>query len=132
MLGALAVSSIGLVATDGGSEAGVVAGQGGRFADLVGTVGDGLTAHHIPQAALNFTSRADGGAIVMTQVEHAATRTYGFKGAQTVLQDAGKSFRSTLATDIRDVRSIVGKAYNQGLQDVTKYYRENFPDLMKK
>lgn len=111
---------------------GLVAGQGGRFASLIGHVGDDLTAHHIPQAALGFTSRADGGAVVMTTADHFATRTYGFKGVASAIEDAGLSFRDVLAKDIRDVRSIVGNAYNQGLQDVLKYYRENFPELMKK
>ena len=122
------------LATDGGYQAlkGVVAGQGGRFASLVGTVGDDLTAHHIPQAALNFTTRADGGAIVMTATQHEATRTYGYNGAMTAIQDAGTSFRDVLAKDIRDVRSIVGSAYNEGLQNVTQYYRQNFPGLINK
>lgn len=111
---------------------GVVAGQGGRFGSFVNKVGDDLTGHHIPQAALNFTSKADGGAIAMTTAEHAATRTFTFKGAATAIEDAATSFRDVLAKDIRDVRGIVGNAYNKGLQDVTKYYRENFPSLMKK
>jgi hypothetical protein len=110
----------------------LVAGQGGRFANLVGTVGDDLTAHHIPQAALKFTSRADGGAVVMTTAEHEATRTFGFKGALTAAQDSGNSFRTILANDIRDVRSIVGNKYNEGLKNTTNYYREHFPDLMRK
>lgn len=110
----------------------LVAGQGGRFADLVGAVGDDLTAHHIPQAALKFTSRADGGAIVMSTAEHEETRTFGFAGARTAMEDAGASFRTVLAKDINDVRGIVGTAYNQGLRNVVRYYRENFPELMKK
>jgi RHS repeat-associated protein len=48
----------------GSASRGVTAGEAGRFADLDAraVVGDGLTPHHMPQAALNFTSRADGGA----------------------------------------------------------------------
>ncbi|MEO6938252.1 MAG: LysM peptidoglycan-binding domain-containing protein [Collimonas sp.] len=110
----------------------LVAGQGGRFAELVGTVGDDLTAHHIPQAALKFTSRADGGAIVMTTAEHAETRTFAFKGALTKTEDAANSFRDVLMKDIRDVRNIAGTRYNEGLRDVIKYYKEYFPELMKK
>ena len=68
----------------------------------------------------------------MTTAEHAATRTYTFKGAATAIEDAGNSFRNILAKDIQDVRNIVGNAYNKGLKDVTQYYRDNFPDLMKK
>ena len=68
----------------------------------------------------------------MTSAEHAATRTFTFKVAATAIEDSAKAFRDVLAKDIRDVRSIVGKSYNQGLQDVLKYYRDNFPSLMKK
>jgi hypothetical protein len=110
------------------------AGQGGRFADLdaLGEVGDNLTPHHMPQKALGWTSEADGGALVMTHAEHAQTRTYWWRGRQTAIEDAGRSFRDVLATDIQDVRSIVGSRYNEGLRDVINYYRTNFPDLMKK
>jgi hypothetical protein len=68
----------------------------------------------------------------MTQAEHVATRTYGSKGVGTLQSDAGLSFRDVLARDIRDVRSIVGSKYNEGLRDLTGYYRRNFPDLMGK
>jgi hypothetical protein len=135
-VGALADAAL-AVGTGGESAAaktavGVAAGQGGRFATLRGIVGDDLTAHHIPQAAMNFTSRADGGAIVMTTDQHMLTRTFGSAGAVTVRDDAGKAFRDVLANDIRDVRNIGGSQYNSGLQDVLQYYRQNFPELMKK
>lgn len=68
----------------------------------------------------------------MTQAEHVATRTYGSKGVGTLQSDAGLSFRDVLAKDLRDVRSIVGSKHNEGLRDLTDYYRRNFPDLMGK
>ena len=68
----------------------------------------------------------------MTQAEHVATRTYGFKGVGTLQSDAGLSFRDVLARDIRDVRSIVGLKYNEGLRTLADYYRRKFPDLMGK
>src|SRR5690242_3066130 len=45
---------------------------GARFGDLdaLAKVGDDLTPHHMPQAALKFTSRNDGGALMMRRVEH--------------------------------------------------------------
>jgi hypothetical protein len=86
----------------------------------------------MPQAAAGFTSRADGGALTMPEAEHMMTRTYGFKGAVTAQQEAGMAFRDVLARDIRDVRSIGGSQYNQGLRDLLEYYRTNFPELMKK
>jgi RHS repeat-associated protein len=111
---------------------GVAAGEAGQFAALRkrSVVGDGLTPHHMPQAAAGFTSRAEGGALVMEQSEHVMTRTYLSKGAATARAEANLSFRAVLARDIRDVRKIVGTKYDQGLRDLLKYYRTNFPDLM--
>jgi RHS repeat-associated protein len=111
---------------------GVRAGEAGAFASLRGVKGDGLTAHHMPQAAAGRLGYNEGGALVMTQAEHAATRTYGARGATTLQSDAGLSFREVLSKDIRDVRSIVGPKYNEGLSDLIDYYRQNFPELMRK
>ena len=68
----------------------------------------------------------------MTQAEHAATRTYGARGAATRQSDVGLSFREVLSKDIRDVRSIVGPRYNEGMRDLIDYYRQTFPELMRK
>ena len=110
------------------------AGQAGRFSQLnnLRVTGDNLTPHHMPQAAANFTSRAEGGALAMTHTEHAATRTFAGKGALTSRLEADMSFRDVLARDINDVRSIVGTRYNEGLKDLLEYYRKNFPELMAK
>ena len=111
----------------------VMPGEAGRFGDLAArrVIGDNLTPHHMPQAALRFTSRADGGALVMRNSEHSLTRTYKGRGAATARADAGLSFRDALARDIRDVRRIVGPTYDQGLRSLLSYYYENFPNLMK-
>jgi hypothetical protein len=113
---------------------GVAKGEAGRFADLAARAvkGDKLTPHHMPQAAAGFTSRADGGAFMLPEAEHMLTRTYGFRGAITAQQEAGMAFRDVLARDIRDVRSIGGTQYNQGLRDLLDYYRRSFPELVKK
>jgi hypothetical protein len=68
----------------------------------------------------------------MYHSEHTQTRTFGWRGAQTAAQDAGRPFRDVLAADIRDVRSIVGSHYNKGLLALIDYYRTNFPHLMAK
>lgn len=86
----------------------------------------------MPQAAAGRTGYNEGGALVMTQAEHAATRTYGARGAGTLQSDAGLSFREVLSKDVRDVRSIVGPRYNEGLRDLINYYRQTFPDLMRR
>lgn len=112
----------------------VEAGEAGRFGDLAAraVTGDQLTPHHMPQAAAGFTSRANGGALMLPEAEHMLTRTYGFKGAITAQNESGMGFRDVLARDIRDVRSIGGSRYNSGLRDLTDYYRSRFPELMKK
>ncbi len=113
---------------------GVRAGQAGRFADLdaIARIGDNLTPHHMPQAALRFTSRADGGALVLPHSEHVLTRTYAGRGIATAKADAGLSFRQVLAKDFRDVRGIAGSKYNRGLHDLLKHYRTHHPRLMAK
>uniref|UniRef100_UPI0010FA176B RHS repeat-associated core domain-containing protein n=1 Tax=Chitinivorax sp. B TaxID=2502235 RepID=UPI0010FA176B len=113
---------------------GVRAGEAGRFSSLHArrVAGDNLTPHHMPQAAAGRTSYEEGGALVMTHAEHVVTRTWGSRGRQTVQADANLPFRDVLAKDIRDVRSIVGKKYNEGLKALTNYYRDTFPKLMNK
>jgi hypothetical protein len=69
---------------------------------------------------------------MLPEADHVMTRTYGFKGAITALQEKGMAFRGVLVRDILDVRSIAGSRYNQGLQDLLDYYRTNFPELMSK
>jgi hypothetical protein len=110
------------------------AGQAGSFSDLDARaiVGDNLTPHHMPQAALGFTSRAAGGAIMLPQSQHVLTRTYGFGGAQLAATEAATSFRTVLARDIRDLRGIAGRTYNPGIQDLLGYYRQQFPGLITK
>ncbi|KEF16726.1 hypothetical protein DF18_33555 [Streptomyces rimosus] len=108
----------------------VFEGQGGRFGDLSpGPVGDDLTAHHMPQAALNHTSREDGGAVVMKLADHKLTRTYGPNGAKTKLAEAHLPFRTVLARDIWDMRRV-GQLqygdpgfYNKGILDMLSHYR---------
>jgi hypothetical protein len=109
-------------------------GKAGSYADLTALAekGDAIVAHHMPQAALGFTSKAEGGALAITSGEHVATRTFGFKGAMTAAADAGKSFRGVLANDIRDIRSIAGSKYNEGLKSLIQYFSTNFPNLMSK
>jgi len=102
----------------------------GAFGDLSpGRVGDGLTAHHMPQAAMGFLPYEDGGAIVIKQADHELTRTYGWRGAMTKASESGLPFRSVLARDIWDLRSI-GQAqygdptyFNDGIKGLLAYYR---------
>ncbi|MDX8255528.1 hypothetical protein [Acinetobacter pittii] len=112
----------------------VIAGEAGSFATLSekAVIGDGIEAHHIPQKALGFTSEMNDGAIALTRAEHIQTRTYGYKGALALREDAKLPFRTILSKDIMDVRKISGTKYNQGLLDLLKYYKQNYPELMRK
>ncbi|SES47801.1 RHS repeat-associated core domain-containing protein [Actinokineospora terrae] len=108
----------------------VTENQAGRFGDLdPGVPGDGLTPHHMPQAALGHTTRRNGGAIVMKQADHELTRTYGPKGRATKQAESGLPFRDVLARDIMDLRRIGQQVYgdptyyNQGIKDLLAYYR---------
>lgn len=103
----------------------------GRFGDLSpGKKGDGLEANHMPQDALHFTKRQEGGAIVMKAEDHALTRTYKNKGKATKAAETGLPFRTVLARDIRDLRRIGEKQYgdtghyNKGIRGLLKYYRD--------
>jgi hypothetical protein len=140
--GAMVGMVVGVVATRGESagprmavaleKTAVEAGMSGSFSSLKGLAGDGLTPHHMPQAALEFTGYKEGGALVLSTAEHYLTRTFGGKGARTAVSDAGLSFREVLAKDIKDIRSFSGSKYNEGLRNLIKYYEENFPHLMAK
>jgi hypothetical protein len=115
------------------AEGPVVAGEAGAFGrlDARRVVDDNLTPHHMPQAALKFTTRNEGGALVMEQAEHAQTRTFMARGRATARADAGLPFRTVLARDMRDVRGIVGTKYDNGLRELLRYYYEMFPELME-
>jgi hypothetical protein len=115
------------------SQGKLVAGAAGRFSDLDAraVTGDQLTPHHMPQAAAKFTTREEGGALVLPHVEHVLTRTYGARGRAIARAEADLPFRQVLARDIRDVRHIAGSKYNKGLRALLVYYRANFPELIQ-
>jgi hypothetical protein len=121
-------------ATSAGISKAVTAGEAGAYGTLRAraVAGDKLTPHHMPQAALRFTSRAEGGALVLEHAEHIQTRTYGPAGIATARGEAGLHFRDVLARDIRDVRRIAGTKYDNGIRDLIQYYRINFPDRLRR
>lgn len=104
--------------------------QGGRFGDLSpGTPGDGLTAHHMPQDALRFLPRNDGGSVVMKEADHALTRTFSNAGKVTKAAETGLPFRTVLARDLWDLRSVGQQQYGDpsyydaGIKQMMAYYR---------
>src|SRR5262249_38503872 len=106
IIGSVVVGGRGAGGVEGGearasAARGIVRGEAGSFASLRARaiVGDDLTPHHMPQAKLGFTSRGEGGALVLKGEEHAVTRTYGPSGRATARQEAGVPFRTVLARD---------------------------------
>jgi RHS repeat-associated protein len=97
-------------------------GDAGAFGDLGGEVGDMLTPHHMPQDALGFLPRNEGGAIVLPHAEHVQTRTYGPKGRATKALDAGRPFKDVLIDDIHDLRRIADDKYDDSIEKLIKYY----------
>lgn len=83
----------------------------------------------MPQAAMEFTTRAEGGALVLPHLEHVLTRTFGGRGSATL---RGMSFREVLARDMRDIRKLFGPKYDQGPRDVLQHYKQHFPELIAK
>ncbi|MCL2582823.1 MAG: hypothetical protein FWE35_10240, partial [Streptosporangiales bacterium] len=109
----------------------VYVNDGGRFGDFnPGEKGDGLTPHHMPQDALHFLPRDEGGAIVMSHEDHKLTRTYGARGGVTAKSDKGLPFRDVLQKDLRDVRGIGEsqhgdrKYFEPGIKKVLKHYED--------
>ena len=70
---------------------------------VLSKVGEEVALHHMPQAAMEFTSRGEGGVLAMEQAEHALTGTFGGRGIATATAEANMTFRSVLARDILDV-----------------------------
>ena len=107
------------------------AGDVGSYDELVrrGSVGDGLTPHHMPQAARGFTSRGEGGAIAMEHGDHTLTRTYGSRGRVTNAEESGLSFRETFERDAQDYVNIVGEGGQAHVDQLRGYYQDKFPEL---
>jgi RHS repeat-associated protein len=107
-------------------------GSAGAYGNLVKMTESGEVVHHMPQKALGFTGKNEGGALIVTQAEHVQTRTYGYRGAITAREESGLSFRQVLARDIWDIKSLAGSKYNSGLWELIDYYYQFFQDLIQK
>jgi hypothetical protein len=122
-----------------GTKSVLKAGDVGSYEDLVklGRKGDNLTPNHMPQNALGFLPTKKGGAIAMPGGLHAKTRTFGGKGKRTARVDSGVPFREVLAKDLYDLRSITRNRrerilYNRSGLNLIRWYRQYYPQLMKK
>ena len=97
---------------------------GGRFKDVDATRGSNEVGHHIPQNAFDKQigiSRNDGPALLMSNEDHALTRTFAGRGRATMVSDAGLSARQRLYLDVMDIRKLFGTKYNEGLIEAIKY-----------
>jgi len=110
------------MSNEGGSDSDKV--SGGSFKNVNATRGVDEVAHHMPQNAYNKSiglSRNDGPALLMSQDDHALTRTYAGKGKETMVSDAGLTARQRLYLDVLDIRNNFGSKYNKGLLEMIKY-----------
>ncbi len=131
----MAAAVVDLAAVGGGGGDPLRRGDAGAFGDLSarGTTGDNLTAHHMPQDARHFLPREQGGAIVLTEPEHALTRTYFGKGRIVAREEADLPFNQTLQRDIDDLRRIAPNdpVIDRGIENLLQYYDDVAPHLLR-
>jgi RHS repeat-associated protein len=137
--GAITIGNVFTFSSGGGgsSKQPLQPGESGRFGDLNArrVTGDNLTPHHMPQDAAGFTSRENGGALVLPNDEHVQTRTFGARGARVNRDEVGLPFGVRLQRDIDDVRAIALRFhgnrtfYDEGIRNLLEYYRINFPQF---
>jgi hypothetical protein len=61
-------------------------------------------------------------ALVLPHDEHKATRTYDSKGRKTKAADKCRAFKDIFIDDIKDVRSIAGDKYDDGIMKLVELY----------
>lgn len=110
----------------------VVEGQVGTYGALSKASDrlDGLQIHHIPQDKLGHLPRNEGIAIVMTDADHAKTRTFKTKGRVTAAIDQNRAFKDVLKDDLIDLHKIGGGKFDNSIQQIISEY-ENIGKLKK-
>lgn len=103
--------------------------KGGSYREVRG-VNIGGEVHHMPAASASDLPYSKGPAIWMTKEDHMLTASYGsgrvadiYRNNQKELMDSGR-MRDAIAMDIRDIRSLFGTKYNEGLLQMLLYARE--------
>ena len=103
----------------------VIEGQVGTYGNLLNASDsfDGFQIHHIPQDKLGFLPRNEGIAIIMSDADHAKTRTFKSKGRLTGVMDRNRAFKDVLMDDLVDLRKIAGndKFDNSIMQIIDEY-----------
>jgi RHS repeat-associated protein len=104
----------------------VVEGQVGAYGDLVNTSDsfDGFQIHHIPQDKLGYLPRKDGIAVIMTDADHAKTRTFKTKGRTTAAIDKNRAFKDVLKDDLIDLHKIGGGKFDNSIKQIIKKYED--------
>ncbi len=108
-------------------ESGVASFAGGAYGKLQRVAG--WARHHIPADSISPLSRARGPAIQMEVADHALTSSYGSSAAaqayrqeiQALIQQG--RWREAMAREIRDVRRVAGRKYNEAVQQMLEYMR---------
>ena len=57
-------------------------------------------------------------------------RTFKYKGAQTMVTDAGLNARQRMAKDVMDIRKNFGTKYDEGIKEMLRYAK-TLPEYMK-
>lgn len=104
----------------------VAMGQVGTYGDLlkVSESYDGFQIHHIPQDKLGYLPRNEGVAVIMTDADHAQTRTFKTKGRITAATDNNRAFKDVLKDDLVDLHKIGGGKYDDSIQQIIKKYEK--------
>ena len=104
----------------------VIEGQVGAYGDLVNASDpfDGFQIHHIPQDKLGYLPRKEGIAVVMTDIDHAETRTFKSKGRATAAIDKDRAFKDVLKDDLIDLHKIGGGKFDSSIKQIIKEYED--------
>jgi RHS repeat-associated protein len=100
----------------------VVEGQVGTYGDLMDASSpfDGFQIHHIPQDKLGYLPRNEGIAVIMTDADHAKTRTFKTKGRITAAIDKDRAFKDVLKDDLIDLHKIGGGKFDNSIEQIIK------------
>ena len=100
---------------------------GGRFKEVNNNKGVNEVGHHMPQNAYNKrkgVSLSDGSALLMTNEDHALTRTFKANGIKSMKEDINLDAEGRLIRDILDIREKFGNKYDEGLIEVINYFKD--------
>ena len=102
--------------------------HGGAYSSLKG--GQDIHRHHIPAQSISGLGRSKGPAIEMEATDHVQTKSFGRATEAVVYRSEIKELvdsdqmRDAIAREIKDVRRIAGKKYNQAIKEMLDYSKE--------